>query len=324
MPDDTAPQLTVFRDGLIPALTLYLAVYLLAAALSVSRQLSSPAIVHLLQSAALLLAALWLAPRLPRRWAAMALALFAVLLAIHSGAQAILWFGSGGTIQKFRLGSSDANTIAALFSLMALACLPYAIKRPQLRWMVAGSVLIVFATLSRGAWVGLMAGLTVGWSLSPSAETRHGRFVMPAIIALTLAGLVVAGFQRSYLTSGRDEYWRAALSMFRSSPLIGTGPDTFILFYNSSQPHAHSMLLQAASEAGITGLAAGGWLAAEVVYALWLRRSDPLARGMLSACAGLAVHGLVDTPMWDPWVAGLMVLLLGLALGSSSLGPYKP
>ena len=47
MPDDTAPKLTVFRDGLIPALTLYLAVYLLAAALSVSRQLSSPAIVRL-------------------------------------------------------------------------------------------------------------------------------------------------------------------------------------------------------------------------------------------------------------------------------------
>lgn len=156
-------------------------------------------------------------------------------------------------------------------------------------WAVAGiAIAVPLATsLSRGAWIAALMGIAAALAFAlrgrEKAWARMGRAV--AIVAVVAAGgfaiLVLAGNASesgSRLLSlaqpltgsitSRIEIWRSALSMIKSRPLLGFGPDTFKLVFPSYETlesaklfpetladNAHNTVLQYAASLGIPALA---------------------------------------------------------------------
>lgn len=131
----------------------------------------------------------------------------------------------------------------------------------------------------------------------------------------------------------RTEAAAAALRMFKASPLLGAGLDTYgelgkpigpsheLLFY------AHNDYAQALAEAGLVGAT----LVAAVVALLGSRlrvfvretpssAPRPLDAGCWAALAGLAVHTCFDWNLHVPANALLAAVIAGLAMGSVAGG----
>ena len=65
--------------------------------------------------------------------------------------------------------------------------------------------------------------------------------------------------------SGRFEYWKNAISIFRSSPVFGTGLNTYARIIMRDPNHgawryAHNCYLQMAAETGLLGLSCFLWM----------------------------------------------------------------
>lgn len=100
-----------------------------------------------------------------------------------------------GTRFLAAMGSmNDANFFGSFLVppfLLVLAALTIAVRRPAGRWLTVASVvalfvlaLAVFASLTRGAWLGLLAGLlTFGLLYALRALQPHRRALLPALTA---------------------------------------------------------------------------------------------------------------------------------------------
>lgn len=183
---------------------------------------------------------------------------------------------------------------------------------------------VVILSQSRGAWLGLAAGLALlailrwrwGWALV-LAVIGIGLFLGAQSGAERLLELASAGTSLGGV-SGRIEVWSRALWMIQDFPFTGIGMGTFgrvadLLYPFSSQApgtveHAHNLYLQVAVDLGIPGLVA--WLAilfGTIASAWQVRR---VAKGsqhewmhgfgasLLACLAALVVHGLVDAVTW--------------------------
>jgi hypothetical protein len=123
---------------------------------------------------------------------------------------------------------------------------------------------------------------------------------------------------------GRAELWRIALTMWRSRPWLGYGPDSFRQLYGPLAGHrdwdprvfANNTLLEAAATTGTLGLLSLGGALAAALWSSW-RGLVAGAAGATAAFAlllGLAVHGLVD------YVIAFTghYLLFGFAVGAAA------
>lgn len=145
---------------------------------------------------------------------------------------------------------------------------------------------------SRGAWLGTLLGaLVVASALPPRAKGRtlaaqYGPLLL-ALVAIGGAALAVPAWRsrlfsmasvREGSNAARLEGWKAAVRLWKERPLLGGGPDTFVLTFRGqrreayiraagpsmTQAHAHNDILQMASTQGALGvlayLALLGWL----------------------------------------------------------------
>jgi putative inorganic carbon (HCO3(-)) transporter len=189
--------------------------------------------------------------------------------------------------------------------------------------LAALTALTLVLTQSRGAMVGLAAGLAL-WLAWHGPRARR---LLLAILAVALAGAVIAaavlGPERAwaeaqaaagrYLAAnvrGRFELWSRALTAIQAFPLTGLGlnvfrqavPVLFPLFTaapNFDVAHAHNQFLQAALDLGLPGLAAFAALAVGAFAMLARARRAPpsrrlLAEGFAAALAAQLVFGLTD------------------------------
>lgn len=205
-------------------------------------------------------------------------------------------------------------------------------------WVVlVFGALAIFLTLSRGGWGGVVAG--VGFTLvgammttrahareeqgfAPSWENAIPRDITPTALA-TIGGALVlfVGGTLAFLSnsstrpgwlfrsslSPREDAWRAGLDMFADHPWTGAGPNSFGLLYPSyggkflvHTQHAHNGFLQAATDAGVFGLAALAGIAIAVLYMLvrtW--REGTLDQRLLAVAAGGALLGFTLHNMLD-------------------------
>jgi hypothetical protein len=142
------------------------------------------------------------------------------------------------------------------------------------------------------------------------------------------------GYTGSHLlsggSSGRWQFWGAAVDAFEAQPLHGTGAGTYeawwaehgsISYFNR---YAHSLYLQTLGELGILGfLALAGFFAAVAVgTGRRLREATGARRAEIAAVAalfaGFAAAAALDW-MWElPVVAGLGVAAAALLLGPAS------
>lgn len=208
---------------------------------------------------------------------------------------------------------------------------------------------LVVLTYSRGAWLGMAAGvaLQVGlllwlydW-LSPArwrAWWREQRVPVRAGVVIAGAAVLLVGLAgafviaRTFLTPGgrsgdtRTWIYEAALQAFAAQPIAGSGLFTFgadLARFTGSPPsvphtHAHNIVLHIAAELGVIGLiafAATVWFSGRAMWRSLMISRDPTIIAGVGGIAAFAVHHLFDVPSMTPAVAlaGLTALVIAAA-----------
>jgi putative inorganic carbon (HCO3(-)) transporter len=198
-------------------------------------------------------------------------------------------------------------------------------------------------TLSRGAWIGaVLAALFVMWLL-PAA--RRAVLVVGVPLVVLVAGfgafrpappqLQILTERVQSITSpaanpydDRPAIYREAVRLIESRPLLGVGPENFIVGATKSASetqtvaplHAHNFLMTVAAELGIP--AALALVAMTLTVGQRVRRADQLPRpadrglavGLGASLVVLVGQGLVDFTMRNPTIFVFVLFMLGMTL----------
>ncbi|MFH1277043.1 MAG: O-antigen ligase family protein [Candidatus Eisenbacteria bacterium] len=233
--------------------------------------------------------------------------------------------------------------ILMMISLVGFALLFTRGLGGALRWIaVAVLPVILFAlylTDTRGAWLGLVAGLVV---LVVSVDRR-----LVAVPALLIGLLLLApGDARRTALSAFDPghprnrertfMWKAGWRIFLDHKWTGVGPagmgEVYLEYMDrdakEKAKHLHSVPVHVLASLGLFGFAAWAWLFAALP--VWIvrrtgpvrRRGSPASRGLLAAglavWAGFVVNGLGEWNLGDVEVITLFWSVLGLAAASAA------
>ena len=237
---------------------------------------------------------------------------------------------------------AQPNHLADYLSL-GLVSIAYLYASGRLRMpyaLAAGLLVSTILSLTGSRAAGLYIGTLVGLSAAFFAFDRtpaNRRLALFTLFAMATFGLItltapipgaVTAIQRSGLQPGAASehaaLWRAGWAMFREAPWLGQGfrqyaYQYFLMAPDLPQPrmggfndHAHNLVLHVMAEFGLLGLAlllAGilPWLAGLVrqprTPALWW------VCGLTSV---LALHSLLEYPLWYAFFLGPAALVLGL------------
>ncbi len=216
---------------------------------------------------------------------------------------------------------------------------------------------LIYLTSSRGGWLGTAAGLGSMVLLAGLAfpQKRQHVFkwlrqhriatVFMAIGMITVLLVFVWVFiqqskqpTHAALGDSRSFLWSPAWQAFIKSPIIGSGPYTYISFFlkqNSMPPspmylYAHNIYLDLLSGSGVLGLAAFGVMIVCLTIGLFrqLKHRKGLeqaaALAALGALAAFLVHGLADSVHHTiPTVAWVLAVVLGVGSGNSAEGKKR-
>lgn len=245
----------------------------------------------------------------------------------------------------------DANAVAGMLLLIvpfSLQGLLDAWRQGAIPALVASAgltlvtLLGLLLTSSRGAWLALLAAMTLGgaWILLKRLPDRGNRRLWRLGIVLGLgflAALILFGqrLQAPALTrtilgaglAGRLEIYSDSVILLQDYPFIGAGLNNLSMIYSSYvylihvpfTKHAHSLYLNVALEQGVLGL-----LALLGMWACFLRglrrgRRRDRANGRFAAGAGaaaisllaIALHGVVEDALYAQ--AGVVLFFLPLS-----------
>jgi len=258
-------------------------------------------------------------------------------------------------------GVSDHPNILGMTLVLAIPFYIVAAHRAQSSWerclwaaALLAAAAAVFFTLSRGAWLGGLAGAaftvaavaltTQSWPREALGRTgilsrlRQRRSLL--LLAGALAAAIVVALVAVLLAtrwdarpqwlfreslSPRQDVFEAGVDIFRDHPLLGAGPGTFGLLYpqySGEYPvhaiHTHNGYLQVAVDSGLVGLAALAVLAGVLAWLLWrsYRNGSPTQRLLAVACGG-ALTGFAVHNLADAanyWKAPMIALAAVLAI----------
>ncbi|MBI5032523.1 MAG: O-antigen ligase family protein [Chloroflexi bacterium] len=195
--------------------------------------------------------------------------------------------------------------------------------------------LCLYLTYSRGAWLGIVAGLAVIGLLS-------GRRVRIAVTAVLVIGavLVIPFLQteraRSLFQEGtgtgffRVSVWQSASAMIRDHPIAGVGLDNFLYAYpNYIQPgawrepnlsHPHNIVLDFWVRLGIGGVMVLGWMMLQF-YRKGIKELRELGGtpralviGLLASMTAALAHGMIDAAYFYVDLAFVFMLTLGVMM----------
>lgn len=205
------------------------------------------------------------------------------------------------------LGRTDGRiwSPTALANLMAALLMP-ALALRRLRWSLyaLGVVLVVG---SRGGWLNVAAGLFTLAILQNSISEFIKRLWPVGFIAIPMMAVqVLRPFERVSM-------WETAIAMFKAAPVLGMGPGTFGNFH-PVYPDAHNLVLNIAAEMGLLGVLAFSVLAFTLGRALWQRRAQPFARGVMASLVGMLASGLIGVPTYEIAVSAALAVLIGVSL----------
>jgi len=233
---------------------------------------------------------------------------------------------------------------------LGLFSLAYLLRDRRWIWLIAAALPLLFVlglSGSRSVWLylGVVFALAAWWKLA-APQDRAGRrlffasgafiFICWAMQALVNAGLfrpanrvTVTAVERLFSSEAsvfdRFSLWQAAWKTFLDYPLAGSGWGTFSARYfdfmslrANAGPidmfqNAHNILLHFLAETGLVGA-----LILVLPLLFWLRQlahgTGDASRWWLSAMAAvLALHSLLEYPLWYAYFLGVAALLLGIA-----------
>jgi O-antigen ligase len=192
-------------------------------------------------------------------------------------------------------------------------------------------------TLTRGAWVGVAAGVAV---LLLSKDLR----LLALIPILLVGGLLLAPpsvierfesiFKRKDVTTvDRIAMLEAGVAIVKDYPLTGVGPDQISRLYpryrvpdavNPTNAHLHNVPMQIAAERGLPALAAWLWFVVSVFLGLWQlvkrARNKSLAAAALGAMVAMLAAGLTEYNFGDSEFLMLLLVMITLPFAANRNG----
>lgn len=220
-----------------------------------------------------------------------------------------------------------------------------ATTRIRLLCLVSGGLLLAALglSLSRGAWLGSIAGLVALAVLVPHARRAlawlaAGVAAVGTVLAALGSGPLAEVVSRatSVTSSTSNPYdqrpliWSEATRLYAEAPVLGHGPGGFTPVAASDAlrvgafldvDHAHQLFLNVAVELGTAGLLAlVGIMAGVLVLVRRARATGTWVPGVLAAALVVIVgHGLVDYPLRNPTVATTVWLVLALLTAAAAV-----
>ena len=199
-----------------------------------------------------------------------------VLEPLTGDAPGLSLFGVSGGLNIYRTNglTLDPNHLGIMLVVPLLVLLPVYLRLPKgspsrvpLAVALAGLFLVLLATISRSALLGLAVGLVV--LAVPFGRTfLSARFLVPLAAVACLVGVVVAqrtGFFESIVRVRTDvdtssthfELYELIGPVLRDTPLFGLGKNTFAAYYEfltgKSNWGPHSYYLSVVTESGLVG-----------------------------------------------------------------------
>jgi hypothetical protein len=228
----------------------------------------------------------------------------------------------------YRIDSTlrGANPLGA-YLVIPISLLTVLVIRHQRTWrqgvFLLASVVVLFYTFSRSAWIGavLSAGIILLLSqLSPKIQ-RLTAISIGGLIILSMLSIITfrnnARFEnfifhtethsavKSTSNQGHAMALRAGLQDLRHDP-FGQGPGTAgpASVYNDHQVRlAENYFVQVGQETGWLGLLFFLLINIGVGYLLWLRRADPLALSLFASLIGLTFINMLSHAWTDDTLA---------------------
>jgi O-antigen ligase len=209
----------------------------------------------------------------------------------------------------------------------------------------AASLLVLYGTYSRSAWIGsiLAVGLVCFWSIK-NTRIRHLLLVVAAIAALAFVSGVYAMRNNDTVqniffhtdenstsaNSSNEERSNALTNGLRDiakNPLgsgVGSAGPASYRNTEAQEKIPENYFIQVGQETGVVGLALFVAVSLGIAYRLWLRRTDSLALAMLAALIGISVVNLLSHAWTDDTIAYLWFGLSAIAVGHGlKAGPKK-
>jgi putative inorganic carbon (hco3(-)) transporter len=255
------------------------------------------------------------------------------------------------------------NPFAGYLATILPLALVLALRRRQPRLAllaaaaVAGTGAGILLSLSRGAWVGVLAALgtmLVTWGPTSRRWLAPGAGTLMLLVLLTATNLVPGGWSdrlvavaenfgifdvrtvevtgENFAVVERMAHWQAAWFMLLEHPLLGVGVGNYAAAYDEyalpgwseALGHAHNYYLNMAAEAGLLGLAALLFLLVEIFRSLArglrIQRPGSFRHALLVGLLGSFIVLCVHNLFDNLLVHGMPVqvgLLMGLAAVNS-------
>ena len=246
---------------------------------------------------------------------------FAALLAMA------LCVGVGVLLARWQAGAGEREPRARLdrwarTSPLVVACLT-----------ILAGVTFSFSRMGLTAPVLMMVLFGIAWLFGPVPQRTRLIGAGVGAVALLLVGggwpalQVMAERFQTLEDSYRVVAWEGTYALFQSSPIMGIGlgglMDNLPRFLSAPIQeifdHSHNEALEVLAEGGVVYAALIGMGFAVyfgTAVPMWIRRRDPLARGLgfgcLAAASSVLLHGLVEFPLRIPSNAVYLSVIMGL------------
>ncbi|SFI59021.1 O-antigen ligase family protein [Thermoflavimicrobium dichotomicum] len=221
--------------------------------------------------------------------------------------------------------TGNSNITAALLICFALMSV-YSLFILRKRWQKITTLAIfflfcyaIYVTGSRGAWIGLVAGLFAQvWMMGYRKITLGISFSLAGLVVL-FPNLIPRSETMMSTFQARLKIWLVALEIFKENWLLGTLPLHFGELFREKTGmavyHAHNVFVGIAVEFGIIGLSLFMTLIIVTIIKArsWRKQTKSkeekcLAGMLVSLIIALLGHGLYDYPLLTPQV-GLIFML---------------
>ncbi len=193
--------------------------------------------------------------------------------------------------------------------------------------------LALYLTYSRGAWLGIAAGLAC-------IGLASGKRVRIAMIVLLIVGVIVVipflqtERAQSFFQIGtgtgffRVSVWESAIAMIRDHPIFGVGLDNFLYEYpkyihpdawrEPNLSHPHNIVLDFWARLGVAGVVVLAWM----MFAFYRRGLRELRElvgtqravviGLMASMTAALAHGMIDAAYFYVDLAFVWMLTLGV------------
>ncbi|HEX3100081.1 MAG TPA: O-antigen ligase family protein [Patescibacteria group bacterium] len=245
-----------------------------------------------------------------------------------------VWWGNANEPKRAIAFFAHANAFGLFMTPLLAWLIPDVVQNLRtknflwpLLWGIGAAGM--FFSLSRGAWLGLLAAVVVY-----ALVTANKKFILACGVAgLVLVGVVAAvpnlryrvllPFHGEKSTVARFSLWDTAGKMLHDSPVLGKGVNGFSDNWNKYNTDTgldhynfpHNIFLNFWVDLGLLGLVSMVLILLLSAWRGFTRRNTSLAAfGLLLFIVAMVVHGLIDIPYLKNDLALVFWIVLALGL----------